>query len=74
VFRVDADVVAELIEKTILSRVKVVELGLEDVRSAVRDAKCRAVRGGAIDWLFACSFSRNRLDSGCGGTIAPVPE
>jgi predicted nucleic acid-binding protein len=47
-FRIDADVVARLLDETIRPRVTVIDLCENEVRSSFAEAKSRGVRGGAI--------------------------
>ena len=46
--RVDADFAARLLSETILPRVRVIELGVEDRMRALRTARKHGVRGGAV--------------------------
>ena len=46
--QVDADLAAQLLCETVLPRVRVVELGIEEVLAALRLARKHGVRGGAV--------------------------
>jgi predicted nucleic acid-binding protein len=46
--KVDADLAAQLLRETVLPRVRVVELGIEEVLDALRLARKHGVRGGAV--------------------------
>ena len=46
--KVDADLAAQLLRETVLPRVGVVELGIEEVLGALRLARRHGVRGGAV--------------------------
>ena len=47
-FRVDADVVTELITKSVLPKVNVVELATDEVMAAFQEARKHGVRGGGV--------------------------
>ncbi len=47
-FRVDADVAAELLAKTVLPKVDVIELSTQEVMAAFKEARKHGVRGGAV--------------------------
>jgi predicted nucleic acid-binding protein len=50
--RVDADLASRLLKETVRPRVHVVEIGIDDLLSALAEAKRRGVRGGAVyDYL-----------------------
>lgn len=46
--KVDAHLAAKLLSETVLPRVRVVELGTEEVVAALRTARSHGVRGGAV--------------------------
>ena len=46
--KVDADLAAQLLKETILPRVHVVELGIAELMTALKQARRHGVRGGAV--------------------------
>lgn len=58
-FRLPADLVAELLKKHFIPRLKVGALSATDVLSALQECKLRGIRGGAVfDYLHLMSASK----------------
>lgn len=62
--KVDADFAAKLLGETILPRVQVIELNMEDRLAALRQAKKQGVRGGAVyDYMHLVAARKAKVEA-----------
>lgn len=61
--KVDADLATQLLSETVLPRVQVIELRIEEMLSALRLARKQGVRGGGVyDYMHLVAARKAKVD------------
>lgn len=61
--KVDADLATQLLSETVLPRVQVIDLGIEEIMSALRQARKLGVRGGGVyDYMHLVAARKAKVD------------